>query len=168
MFHTAFFQPRDPKNVGMTMRSHAAFGGGWFVLIDPLETSLNAHKLKKTARSMNRFVETIVLPDFSAFHAWVQEKGFLLAAIEIAEQAVSLPEFNFPETVIFLLGNEVHGIPGEILQACEVVIRIPQNGRIGSLNVSVAASLAMYEYSRTRIEALPVIGSRFDIQASPK
>lgn len=147
----------------MIIRSHAAMGGGKLFLINPLGNALNENKLKKTARSMNQLIDTYILSDFEELRLYSISNDVPLIAIEIAETAIPLSQFSFPNELIFLLGNEMHGIPAQILKHCQSQLIIPQNGRIGSLNLAVSASIAMYEYSRNRINACPIIGNRFDI-----
>lgn len=73
-----------------------------------------------------------------------QEKYFI-AALEKTDDAIDLKKFEkrFPMTLI--LGNEVEGVSNETLKNCDVVISIPMRGKKESLNVSVAAGIAMYE-----------------------
>ena len=51
------------------------------------------------------------------------------------------------------MGSEDVGISNENIRLCDVLVSIPQFGQIGSLNVSVAAGVLMYEGVRQRIEA---------------
>ena len=52
-----------------------------------------------------------------------------------------------------MMGNEEHGISDEVLRICDDLAAIPILGNIGSLNVSVAAGIMMYEAVRQRREA---------------
>jgi tRNA G18 (ribose-2'-O)-methylase SpoU len=44
-----------------------------------------------------------------------------------------------------IFGNEAHGLPTEFLDKADSVVTIPQYAAVGSLNVAVSASIAMYE-----------------------
>lgn len=48
------------------------------------------------------------------------------------------------------MGSEEDGISDDLLRAADELARIPLKGKIGSLNVSVAAGIAMYEIVRQR------------------
>ena len=50
--------------------------------------------------------------------------------------------------VCFAIGHEDHGLGKETLLACDAVGFVPQLGKVGSLNVAVAAALAVYEARR--------------------
>jgi tRNA G18 (ribose-2'-O)-methylase SpoU len=43
-----------------------------------------------------------------------------------------------------VFGEEVHGLPDDVLKACDLVAEIPMHGKKESLNVSVAAGIALY------------------------
>ena len=60
-------------------------------------------------------------------------------------------ETNFRDPVAIVMGSEEKGISGGVLQLCDEVVSIPLFGSISSLNVSVAASLLIYEAIRQRI-----------------
>jgi len=47
-----------------------------------------------------------------------------------------------------VIGSEAEGIRRMVRKACDAVVRIPQAGRIGSLNASVAAGILLYEVVR--------------------
>ena len=49
-----------------------------------------------------------------------------------------------------MVGNEDHGISRGALDACDSVGFLPQLGKVGSLNVATAASIAIYEWARQR------------------
>ena len=66
---------------------------------------------------------------------------------------MSMTEFKFPNRpTVLLLGKEKEGIPVEYLQAVDQCVEIPQLGIIRSLNVHVTGALAIWEYTRQRME----------------
>lgn len=71
--------------------------------------------------------------------------GFTIAALEQSEMSVDYKAFE-PETPLALvLGNEPDGIDQQTLEQCGIIIDIPMRGSKESLNVAVAAGIAMYE-----------------------
>ena len=65
-----------------------------------------------------------------------------------------MTEFQFPNRpTILLLGKEKEGIPVQYLQAVDQCVEIPQLGIIRSLNVHVTGALAIWEYTRQRMES---------------
>lgn len=71
-----------------------------------------------------------------------------IVAIETATNATNIYETELPSDVAFIVGNENHGIREEILSQCDMVVYIPIPGPTRSLNVSHAASVALFEWFR--------------------
>ena len=77
---------------------------------------------------------------------WLPVEGFSLVALQQGPEATPLFEAEWPERPLIVAGNEGDGLPDAFLRACELQISLPVYGRIDSLNVSVAASVAMYAF----------------------
>ncbi|HVI69284.1 MAG TPA: TrmH family RNA methyltransferase [Magnetospirillaceae bacterium] len=73
--------------------------------------------------------------------------GFQLIALEQDPKSVALPKVHLPQKIALLLGEEVNGIPPNILAQCDTIIEIPMRGTKESFNVSVAAGIALYALS---------------------
>lgn len=76
-----------------------------------------------------------------------------IVAIETATNATNIYETELPADAAFIVGNESHGIREEILNQCDMVVYIPIPGPTRSLNVSHAASVALFEWYRQQINA---------------
>ncbi len=74
----------------------------------------------------------------------LRDEGCAIAAAEIADgsrQAESLTPKEFP--LVLILGNELTGIPDELVRQCDMALEIPMYGTKHSLNVSVAAGVLL-------------------------
>lgn len=82
-----------------------------------------------------------VLPVLDALRA----DGFTIAALELTDRAIA-PEAITAEQVplALVVGNEVHGVSDEVLDAADLHLALPQYGVKASLNVSVAFGIAAY------------------------
>lgn len=74
----------------------------------------------------------------------LKEEGYKILALEQAENSVDYREAKLTGPTALILGNEVGGIEPEILVECDQIIEIPMRGEKESLNVSVAAGVAMF------------------------
>ena len=75
-----------------------------------------------------------------------REKGWQIAAVELAEDAVALPRLAAADRrTVVLLGHETQGLPVEHVEAADLCVEIPMVGAGGSLNVAVAGSLVLYK-----------------------
>ena len=71
-----------------------------------------------------------------------------IVAIETATDATNIYKTELPADVAFIVGNESHGIREETLSQCDLIVYIPIPGPTRSLNVSHAASVALFEWFR--------------------
>jgi len=75
----------------------------------------------------------------------LKESGYRIVALEQAARSIPLQTYKAPQKVALVLGEEVEGIPPELLALCEDVLEIPMVGQKESFNVSVAAGIALYQ-----------------------
>lgn len=74
----------------------------------------------------------------------LKKKGYQTTALEQVKGSTSLKDFTPKFPLALVVGNERHGISKETLDAVEHIVHIPMVGRKESLNVSVAAGIAVY------------------------
>ncbi|MFW6290219.1 MAG: RNA methyltransferase [Mariniphaga sp.] len=77
----------------------------------------------------------------------LQEKGYLVYAVEQVENSTSLPDFHPAENVklAFVFGNEVKGVQQKVINVCDGAVEIPQYGTKHSFNVSVSAGIVLWD-----------------------
>lgn len=86
--------------------------------------------------------------------SWSQCLAFLrthkvpLLALEQDDRAISYQNIRVKPPFALIVGNEVAGIPAEILDECDEVIEIPMKGKKESLNVAVAGGIALFSLLR--------------------
>src|SRR5690606_35991705 len=85
----------------------------------------------------------------------VRKDGLRLVAVELTADAVPLHEAPLDGDVCLAVGGEDHGCSPALLAAADAVAYIPQIGRVGSLNVAVAAAIALAEARRREWSAWP-------------
>ena len=74
----------------------------------------------------------------------LQQEGFVVAAVELHDKAISLGAFELPEQVVYIVGNEVTGVEESTIEQSDVVIQLPMLGQKESLNVATTAGIVMY------------------------
>jgi tRNA (guanosine-2'-O-)-methyltransferase len=141
----------QPFNVGSIVRSAAAFGVD-HVWLSGNTTPLDHPSVRKTALGTERFLswEREPLPAEAARTA--SAAGLRVVAIELAEGALPLFDAPLDGDVCLAIGNEDHGCSPALLAACDAAAYIPQVGRVGSLNVAVAAAIALADTRRREWE----------------
>jgi tRNA (guanosine-2'-O-)-methyltransferase len=137
----------QPFNVGSIIRSAAAFGAERLWLCGST-TPLSHPGVGKTALGTQRLVEATAEPSPVAAAKAAAAMGLRVVAVELATGAVPLHEAPLDGDVCLAVGNEDHGCTAGLLAVADAVAYIPQPGRVGSLNVAVAAAVALAEARR--------------------
>lgn len=77
----------------------------------------------------------------------LRKDGYFVVAVEQDERALDYRKLkpNFPLALV--LGNELGGVPKRVLDECDAVAEIPMRGAKESLNVSVAAGIALFRFA---------------------
>lgn len=76
--------------------------------------------------------------------AALKADGWSLVAVEIADGAVDVGSFDFPDKTCLVLGNEGAGLYGNVMAQCDSAVFIPMFGKGRSLNVASAAAIVAY------------------------
>jgi tRNA G18 (ribose-2'-O)-methylase SpoU len=75
-------------------------------------------------------------------------RGYQIAAMETADDAVDIFDWQPRWPVCVVFGNEVDGVGDALLAACDVKVRLPMRGVKHSLNVATAGGVVLYELLR--------------------
>lgn len=141
-----------PFNLGAILRTAAAYRVEHLYLaamqIDPSSTNVG-----KTALGADRFVPWSEHEDLATATSAARAQGYSLVGLELADQAVPIHDADLPSPMCLVIGHEDRGLSKAALTECDSVVFLPQLGRIGSLNVATAASIAMYEARRQAFTA---------------
>lgn len=150
---------RSAHNVGAIFR--AADGAGieklYLVGITPQPTAkklylTDAEKtLRKTALGAEENVSWQSVKTIGPLLKKLKEEGYVLIALEQSKQSVDYRSWQPPRggLVALIVGNEIEGVSTNALKQCDAIIELPMRGKKNSLNVSVAAGIAMYHLSAT-------------------
>ncbi len=111
---------------------------------DPKLRDLQTRRLAKAAAGAERTMPFERHADVRALLASLRETGYEVVGLEIDPAAITLADYAPPEKVALVLGDEVTGIDPALRAACDRLLEIPTYGRKDTLNVSVAAGIALY------------------------
>ena len=140
---------RSLQNVGALFRT--ADGAGWdrLVLCGYTPTPPRA-EISKTALGAEAWMPWEYFSDVKTAIAHLRGQGFSVVALEKNESSVDYREFDAKKIpkLALLLGNETAGVSPEILALCDSVVHLPMRGKKESLNVAVAAAVAMYAFAQ--------------------
>jgi len=138
---------QTPFNVGAIERTAAAMRVD-DVWLSGSTADPDHDRTRKTALGSERFLTFHRVESAVAAAEAARAGGYRVIGIELAEDAVPLPDADLTGDVCLVVGHEDRGLSAAVLAACDQVAFIPQLGRIGSLNVATATAIALYEVRR--------------------
>lgn len=138
---------RSAMNVGSAFRTADAFGIEKIYLCGITATPPH-REINKTALGAQDSMDWEHVENIDSIVESLKKEGYTTAAIEQADESVSLLEFN-PESTekyAFVFGNEVFGVKDEIIERADTVLEIPQYGTKHSLNISVSIGVVLWDF----------------------
>ena len=142
----ALDQVQDPRNLGAICRSAEAAGAAGVVICDRRAAAVSAVACKASAGA----VEHLAVARVRNLADWLigaREQGAWSYAAD-TEGETSHRDLDLDGRVVLVLGGEGGGVRPRVVEACDGRVRIPTVGQVGSLNVSVAASILMFAVGR--------------------
>ncbi len=138
----------DPHNLGAIVRSaHAA--GAAAVIIPERRAAGVSDTVAKAAAGALEYLPVVRVKNVNRAIEQLKEAGFWIYGLdERGEKAVW--EAEFAGKVALVLGAEGAGLHRLTAEKCDFLVRIPMAGEIASLNVSVAAGVALFEVVRQK------------------
>lgn len=136
----------DPHNQAAVLRTCEAMGLQELHVVETPHAKLS----RRVTQAAHKWTEVHRYPDFETCAKALRDRGFTLHAATLAEDAVSLESVDCLKPTALVLGNEALGLPDEVVAACDGAYLIPMTGFTQSLNISVAASMSIYEGLRQR------------------
>lgn len=136
---------RSCHNVGAMFRTADAFGVTNIILAGytAAPPKIQIDKVSLGAEKWIPF-EQVELEKLSSKIDELKQEGFAIVSLEKNESSKDIKNVEVGEKVALIVGNEVDGVDDEVLELSDQVVHIPMHGKKESLNVSVAAGVAMY------------------------
>jgi tRNA G18 (ribose-2'-O)-methylase SpoU len=138
----AILRARNPFNVGAIIRVAHSFLVREILLIG------DERYYERGAMGMDRYENIVTLPTEADFVAHVRASGHKLIVFEKDAARVDLWHAELPDDCVMLFGSETTGVSEELLRVADQVVGIPMYGINHSFPVTVAAGIAMAEWTR--------------------
>ena len=141
---------RDPGNLGTIIRNANALGVGALIISSDCADVFGPKTVRAAMGAL--FKTTIlVVEDHLSLPSSLQDMGYRVFAATLHTNSVSLVKISNDTDICYAVGNEGHGLDKEFVELCSGCVTIPMTPGAESLNVSLAASILMWEQFRKRL-----------------
>jgi 23S rRNA (guanosine2251-2'-O)-methyltransferase len=141
----------DVRNFGAIARTADCAGVHAIIIPEKGGAQINEDAMKTSAGALNH-IPVCRERDLGRTLNYLNDSGVSIIACT-EKGADSIFDTDFTGPVALVMGSEEDGISEFLLRKAHHIAQLPQVGKIGSLNVSVAAGIAMYEALRQRLVA---------------
>ena len=145
----ALDEVRNPRNVGMVVRSALGAGARGVLLPGRKGALLDEHVVRASAGAVFH-MPVVNCGNLKQALRSAKEAGFWVYGLDM-HGAQSVFEVDWPERVLLVVGNETTGVRPSVRKAYDGMVRIPLAGNLDSLNVAVAAAVALFEVRAQRL-----------------
>ena len=142
----ALFQPDIPQNTGTILRLCACLGAAAHI-IEPAGFPISDRHFRRAGMDYLDHVTITRHDSWSKFEQWRNEAGFRLVLFT-TKGAGSYLDFRYQRDDVLLFGRESAGVTDEVASVADARLVIPIRPGLRSLNVAMAAAMALGEALR--------------------
>jgi 23S rRNA (guanosine2251-2'-O)-methyltransferase len=150
----------DPQNVGAILRSVDAAGASGLIRQERRAAKLDGAAAKASAGAVHHVRVATVVNIARALEELKTANVWTVGLDAGAEMAYDEWDFTLPTALV--VGAEGHGLRRLVRERCDQVVSIPMRGHVGSLNVSAATAIVLFEAVRQRSRGRLPKKSRLD------
>ena len=144
---------QDPHNLGAVCRVAESAGAAGVVIPERRSAEVTSATCKASAGA----VEHLAVARVGNLANWLggaKDAGAWVYGAANSPDALPYETPDYRGRVVLVLGSEGRGLRARVAATCDELVRLPQRGRVGSLNVATAASALMYGILHFRAAAL--------------
>lgn len=105
-------------------------------------------EITKTALGAEEMIPWEYAKDVYALLRRLKDDGRVIYGLENCRESISIGDVKLRLPAALIIGNEIDGLPSNVLKLCDQVLHLPMRGAKTSLNVAVACGAAAYEFLR--------------------
>jgi 23S rRNA (guanosine2251-2'-O)-methyltransferase len=139
----------DPQNFGAVLRSAVGIASAAVIWGEHASAPLSLSTFRASAGAVEH-ARLCRVPSLTGALTEAVGKGVLVVGLD-PQADRALRELDLKQPTLLVLGSEGEGMSRSVRRSLSTTARLAQSGRIGSLNASVAAAIALYEASNQRI-----------------
>lgn len=140
---------RTPENIASVLRvADAAYSNHVIFISDKNHMIEFTNKIQRLSRNTDKniAIEQYDVEEFLELYNSLPE----MIAVEITTLSENIFRASLPDKCCLVIGSESHGINKQVLDKCQRAVHIPMYGENGSMNVSHALAISLFEWRRQR------------------
>ena len=136
----------DPHNLGAIIRSAESFGFDGVIIPERRSAKVTPTVYKTSAGAINN-IKIVMVKNLNRTMEELKDQGFWIYGLA-GEAESSIDQTDLKGKVALVVGNEGDGLSRMVREHCDMLVKIPMQGLVNSLNASVASAISMYEVVR--------------------
>ena len=137
----------DPHNFGAIIRTSEAAGVSGIII--PKNRSVDVTPtVIRTSVGASKYVPIVQITNITSTMQYLKKKGFWIVGTDM--EGTNYDEIDYKGKIAIVIGSEGFGMSRIVKENCDFIATIPMNGKINSLNASVAAGIIIYEAVKVR------------------
>jgi len=141
--------PEKPGNIGALLRTADAAGVDAFIIANPNTDVFNPNIIRSSVGAV--FTNKVESGTTTDIIAYLKKNEIRIVCATISDESVSCYTQDFKVPTAIVVGTESIGLSDEWVNAADVNVFIPMKGKIDSMNMSVSASVLLFEAVRQRL-----------------
>ena len=137
-----------PGNIGALLRTADAADLDAVIIANPRTDLYNPNIIRSSVGCV--FTQMVITASTEEIIAYLKQKGISIRAAALENKSIPYYQANFKKGSAIVLGTEDKGLSSQWLKVADDIIRIPMEGKIDSLNVSVSGAILIFEAKRQR------------------
>lgn len=137
----------DPHNLGAIIRTAESAGVHGIIIQKDRACAVNDTVYKTSAGAINNMLISRVV-NLTQEIEYLKKQGLWVYGLELGGTDINKTKLTGP--IALVIGSEGFGIKELVKKNCDAIITLPMQGKINSLNASVATGIAVYEILRQR------------------
>lgn len=142
-------QIQDPQNLGTLLRSAETFGVHGIILPSARSASVTPAVVNASSGATEWL--NIAQHNIALSMDRLKEVGGWMVGLEDSSEAQEPQKLNLKGGIGLVVGSESQGLRRLVREKCDLLMRIPMQGKIDSLNAAVAGSIALYLARQARL-----------------
>lgn len=138
----------DIGNVSAILRTADGFG---IQRVHAIDTADKYKRSKRTTRGADKWIDRFRWTTTEECYSQLRTDGYRIVAADVGDETVEIADVDLTDRCAVVFGNELDGLSDAARAGADALVTVPMSGFAESFNISVAASVVLYEIHRQRV-----------------